>query len=145
MTLDYVKLVRFICFLKMTLAQTIVFNLSVSFNPGLIRLAPLREFILETVVFGVECQRWGRQLLGTTQQLNGRRLEAVRHGILQPLSKQPKASKALHEGSLVKKPHFHMVGPQIDAANEESPDGGTTWAPLRTSSQRLTSSQVWVL
>lgn len=42
-----------------------VFNLSASFNPGLIRLAPLREFILETVVFNVKCRRrdvssWGR-------------------------------------------------------------------------------------
>lgn len=37
-----------------------------------------------------------------------------------------------------------MVGPQRDTANEESPDGGTTWAPLRTSSQKLTSSRVWV-
>lgn len=35
-----------------------VFNLSASFNPGFIRLASLREFILETVVFSVKCQQW---------------------------------------------------------------------------------------
>lgn len=44
-----------------------VFNLSASFNPGLIRLASLRGFILETVVFSVKRQRpdvssWGRRL-----------------------------------------------------------------------------------
>lgn len=79
-----------------------VFNLSASFNPGLIRLASLREFILETVVFSVNHQlqdisSWGRL---KAQQLNERRLEATRHGILQPLSKQPKDAKAPHARSL---------------------------------------------
>lgn len=41
-----------------------VFNLSASFNPELIRLASLRGFILETVVFSVKRQQPNTHLFG---------------------------------------------------------------------------------
>lgn len=135
--MDYVKLIRFICFPKITLTQAIYLDCLQILILSLLWWASLIEFILETVALSVKTQLDWTSAPGHDSTVEGRETEhpEARHSV-DCLWTTQWCKPSLLVWSLRRKHISTRPCPWVSSARLESPNREGAWLSLGSRDQK---------